>query len=341
MMERPRFGRFLVFVAAGVTAVGLAACSSGSASTASGSAASGSGSGSGPEKTTITVDTLDSADSAPLWLAIKDGFFAKQGLTVKVQFVKATALSFPDQAAHTVDFAVQNYVSMFGEMAKTPAAGLRIVAENEVSAPNTNVVLVPKNSNIKTAAQLKGKVIGFASPGTSVANLALDEQLKGYGLTAGDYTDDPIGFPAMQQAMASGSVAATFSIPPFITTMEAGIGAHQLIDLMTGPMASFPVVGWTTTAYEEQNYPRTVAAFQRAIEQGQQAAAASQTTVRQILPQNITTLSSKIANIMALQTYVTTTSETRLQRVATVMKQFNVPTVNDVAPLIIPLPAGA
>ena len=336
-MRHPRLSRFLVFLAAGVTAVGLAACSSSSSSNTATAT-----SGQGPEKTTITVDTLDSADSAPLWIAVKEGFFKKQGLTVQINYVQGQALAFPGQAAHTVDFANQNYSSLYSEMVTNPSLGLRIVAEDEVSGTNTEVIMVPKNSSIKSPADLKGKVVGFPSPGVTVGNLALDEQLKGYGLTSKDYISDPVGFPAMTQDLKSGAIAATFAVPPFITTMETSIGAHQLMDLMTGPMANFPVVGWTTTAYEEQHYPRTVAAFQRAIEEGQQAASTSPTLVRQIIPEFDKALPQKIANIMALQSYVPTLSETSMQRVATVMEQFKLLPFNfQVAPLIIPLPSGS
>jgi NitT/TauT family transport system substrate-binding protein len=326
-----------MFAAAGVTAAGLAACSSGSPGSTPAAT-----SGQGPEKTTVTVDIVDAADSAPLWIAIKDGFFKQQGLTVKLNYLAATVAAFPGQAAHTVDFAIQPEVNTFSETAKNPGLGLRIVAEDELTSPNTNVIMVSKNSGIKSPAGLKGKVVGFPSPGVSAASLALDEQLEGYGLTAKDYTDDPVGFPAMTGELARGTIDATFSIEPFITIMETSTGAHELMDLMTGPMANFPIMGWTTTAWEEQHYPRTVAAFQRAIEEGQQAAASNTTLVRQILPENIKTLSPKLANIMPLQTYVTTLSETSMQRVATIMEQFGtLPPSFKVQSLIIPLPAGA
>jgi NitT/TauT family transport system substrate-binding protein len=334
-MRRPRFGKLLVIVAAGASVAGLAACSSSSSSTAAAT------SGQAPEKSTITVDTLDSADTAPLWIAIKDGFFKKQGLTVNINYIPGTAASYPGQAAHTVDFAITNYVGMFSEVENNPASGLRIVAADEQSGPNTNVIMVAKNSGIKSLADLKGKTVGFPSPGTSAATLALDEQLKGYGITGKDYTDDPVGFTSMTQDLASGAIDATFAVPPFITVMETAIGAHQLADVMTGPMDSFPVTGWTTTSWEEQHYPRTVAAFQRAIEQGQQAAASNSTLVRQVLPLNIKTMTAKSADIIALQTYVTTTSETSMQRVATVMQQFgDLPATFKVASLITPAPAN-
>jgi NitT/TauT family transport system substrate-binding protein len=46
------------------------------------SAASGGSSGSGLEKAHLTVGALPIVDDAPLFLAIKNGYFKQQGLTV-------------------------------------------------------------------------------------------------------------------------------------------------------------------------------------------------------------------------------------------------------------------
>lgn len=202
--------------------------------------------------------------------------------------------------------------------------------------------MVPSGSHITSVAQLKGKVIAFSSPGVSFGSLALNEQLKGYGIGASAYTVDAMGFPDMVEPLARGEIAAAFSVQPYITLMESKIGAHQLIDLMSGPMTDFPVLGWATTESFAQKYPKTVAAFQRAIEKGQQLAASDPALDRQLLVKNIKTMSPKIANVIALNTYDTTLSSTRLQRVATVMEQFgDLPKNFNVEQMIIPLPAGA
>ena len=319
-MRRPRFSRFLVLAAAGVTAAGLAACSSGSTSS---TAASGTTSGSGLEKTTVTVDATDSPDAGPLWIAQNDGFFKQQGLTVKINYVPGTAAAFPAQAAHTVDFAEQNYVSFFSENQTNPALGLRIIAPDEQAAPNTNVIMVPKNSPIKTSADLKGKKVAFPAPGVNLSNLGVEEQMQGYGIKPPtDFNNVTVGFPNMMAALKNGTVDAAFAIPPFITVMETQIGAHQLVDLMTGPLNNIPSTGWTATTYEEQHYPKTVAAFQRAIMKAQQVAASNPSLVRALLPSKVKNMTAKLANIIAMQTYVSTLSETSIERVANVMEQF-------------------
>ncbi|HEX7161156.1 MAG TPA: ABC transporter substrate-binding protein [Trebonia sp.] len=327
-----------MFVATGVTAAGLAACSSGSANS---TAASGTASGSVPEKTTITVDATDSPDAGPLWIAQNDGFFKQQGLTVKITYVPGTAAAFPGQASHTVDFAEQNYVSFFSENQTNPQLGLRIIAPDQQAAPNTNVIMVPKTSPIKTAADLKGEKVAFPAPGINLSNLGVEEQLQGYGINPPtDFNNVTVGFPNMMAALKNGTVDAAFAIPPFITVMETQIGAHQLVDLMTGPLNNIPSTGWTTTTYEEQHYPKTVAAFQRAIMKAQQAGASDPNVVRKLLPSKVKNMTTKLANIIAMQTYVPTLSVTSIQRVANVMEQFGaLKTKVDVAQLITQPPA--
>lgn len=324
-----------MFGAAGVTAAGLAACSSGSTS-------STGASGSGPEKTTISVDAVNGPDSGPLWIAQNNGYFKQQGLTVNIKSVGGTGAAFPDQAAHTVDFAEQNYVSFFSENQKSPALGLRIIAPDEQTAANTTVLMVPKNSPIKTAADLQGKKVAFPAPGTNLSNLGLEEQLQGYGIKPPtDFKVVIVPFADEMTALKAGTVDAAFSIPPFVTIMESTIGAHQLVDLATGPLNNIPSVGWTTTTWEEQHYPKTVAAFQRAILQAQQAVASNPSLVRALLPSKVKGMTAKLANIIPMQTYVPTLSQTAIQRVANVMEQFGtLKTKVNIAQLITPPPAA-
>jgi len=273
---------------------------------------------------------------------MQDGFFKQEGLTVKINYTSGSAAQFSAMAAHTVDFTQQAYVTMFNEEAKNPQINMRVIAEDSLSAPNTNAIMVPADSKIKTLAQLKGKTIAFSSPGFALAELALDEQLKGYGLGPTSYTEQTLAFGSMIEPLTRGQVDAAFSVQPYITQMETQAGAHELADVMTGPMLNFPQLGWTTTAYFEQHYPRTVAAFQRAIEKGQQAAASNPALVRQALPAEIKGMTAQIANVIPLPTYVTTLSQARMQRVASVMEQFGiVPKSFDVSSMIIPLPSGS
>jgi NitT/TauT family transport system substrate-binding protein len=333
-MRGPRTHRFALFSAAALAVAVVSACSSGAASTTDSSQ--------GPELTNVNLYTLDSPDTAPVWLAQQKGYFKQEGLNVKIVYVAGSSAVVPALAAHTADFVQMNYVTAFEDEHLHPSLDIKYIADDEQAAPDTNMIMVPKSSKITSVADLEGKTIAFPSTGLALAGLALDEQLRGYGIKAGDFTIEQMAFPNMISALARGEVDAAFAIPPFITVEESSTGAKPLVDLMTGPMASFPVLGWATDSSFLKKYPRTVAAFQRAVEKGQQLAASDPELVRTLLPKYITSLKASLANVIALQTYNTTLSSTRLQRVVDLMQQFGyLPKDFNVDSMIVPLPSGS
>jgi NitT/TauT family transport system substrate-binding protein len=151
----------------------------------------------------------------------------------------------------------------------------------------------------------------------------------------------PMAFPLEPEALFRGQVTAAMSTEPFNTIMELG-GAKMLADLMTGALQDFPISCWATTGYMIQHYPRTVAAFQRAMVKAQELAASDPQAVRQILPSYIQGLTPQIANVMALGTFNTTLSATRLERVANVMEELGWLQPNfNAAQMLVPLPSGS
>jgi NitT/TauT family transport system substrate-binding protein len=146
--------------------------------------------------------------------------------------------------------------------------------------------------------------------------MATDILLQPYHESSSNFTTVALPFSSSPQAIASGEVNAAFSTEPFITIMEESSGARILQDLMTGPLLGFPEDCWGTTAAFASKYPKTVAAFQRAMGEALRLAASSSTLVRQELPKFITTLTPKLASVIQLPTFNTTLSLARLQRVA-------------------------
>jgi NitT/TauT family transport system substrate-binding protein len=334
-MRGPRFLNVSLLVSAALVMATVSACSSGGSSSASGTSASG------PELTHITVAALEIPDAITLKIAQQEGFFQQQGLTVTTEVLNATDNTTPDLLNHTLQIMSQNYVGMYAQEENTPALQMRVIADDLQAAPGVFELMVPKDSKITSVADLKGKTIAFPGPGASIGTLSTDVLLGAYHLTPKAYTPVPVPFPDMPTALLRGSVDAAWATEPFITIMEAA-GAHALADVMTGPMNAFPISCWATTAWFAQHYPRTVAAFQRAIVKAQQVAATNQPLVRKLLPSYITGLSSQIANVMALGTFNTTLSLTRMERVADVMEEYNLlPSGFNVKAMYYPLPSGS
>jgi NitT/TauT family transport system substrate-binding protein len=319
-MKAPNIRRLALVLTSAALVAGAAACSSGSSSTTTTSPATSTSNASGaPEKPNITLGVLLGADNVTAQIALDKGFFRQQGLNVTIKIENTTNDSSAGLLSHTMDFTGENYIGMFEQEQNVPGLNLRIVADNSLGAPGTYALMVPKNSAITSLAQLKGKKVGFPAKGINYGSVATNVLMQPDHLTTDSFTTVTLPFANTPQAIASGTVDAAFSTEPFITIMKH-TGARVLADLMSGPMSGFPVSCWATTASFVQQYPKTVAAFQRAMVAASQLAASNPALVRQELPKFIKTMKPQIANAIALSNFSSTLSLARMERVANLLE---------------------
>jgi NitT/TauT family transport system substrate-binding protein len=325
-----------VAAAAVLLASVLAACSSSSSSTGTTTAAGG------PELPNITVGVLLGSDDVTVQIAQDEGFFRQEGLNVKVVVMPSTNSATGGLLSHTMDFAAENYVGMFQQEQLHPDLNLRIVADNDQATPNLFTLMVAKNSPITSLAQLKGKKVSYPAPGFNYGSMATDIQLQPYHLSAANFTSVTLPFSSAPQAIAKGTIDAAFTTEPFITIMEESTGARELTDLLSGPLAGFPVGCWGTTASFVSRYPKTVAAFQRAMVKAVRLAASNTALVRAELPKFVTTMKPQLAKVITLPQFNTTLTLARMQRVADVMIRLGALPANfNVAAMFYPPPAGS
>lgn len=332
-MKFPRICRRPLVLAIAALTLGITACSSGSAATTSASA----GASGKPELPNITVGILSAADDVTVQIAEDKGFFKQQGLNVKTVVLPSTNSATTGLLSHTLDFTTENYVGMFTEEHLVPGLNLRIVADNDQASPNLYVLLVAKNSGITSMAQLKGKKVAFPALGFNFGSMAADIQMAPYHLTSSAFTTVPLPFSDAQTALAKGTVDAAFTTEPFITISEASTGDRVLEDMLSGPLAGFPVSCWGTTESFTQKYPKTVAAFQRAMQQAVALAASDPSYVRSELPRLIPTMKPSLAKVITLPTFNSTLTVSRMQRVASVMERLGaLPSNFDVGSMFYP-----
>lgn len=212
---------------------------------------------------------------------------------------------------------------MFTQQANVPDLNLRIIADLAQATPNLFVTMVPKGSTLTSLPQLKGKKYACPALAVSYCQLALDVQLKPYGLSTKDLTIVPVPFAQVPAALASHTIDAAFETEPFITIMKSQ-GARILRDMLTGPLARAPQSCWGVQQSFLQKDPKTVAAFQRAMSKADALADSDPALVRQELPKFLTTLSPQLAKVIGLPTWNTSLSLARMDRVAAVMEQFGI-----------------
>jgi NitT/TauT family transport system substrate-binding protein len=297
-----------------IAAVGLAALVAGCSSSSGAAKLTGS-----LEKTDLTVAAVPTADSAGLYVAQQQGFFTNAGLHVKIATVVSSATAIAGQLNGHYDITSGNYVSYI-RAAVEKHADLRIIAEGSVMQPQGQEILTPTGSPYTTIADLRGKTIGVNVPdniGTILVGTALEEN----GVPLSGVRLKPIPFPEMATALRKHEVDAAWLPEPFISSAEEQVGAQELFDTDQGATSNFPIAGYVATRTWEQKYPRTAAAFTRALEQGQARADSNRADAEQAM-ETFAGVSQQTAAIMGLDNYPLGVDRIRLQRVADAMQRF-------------------
>jgi NitT/TauT family transport system substrate-binding protein len=272
----------------------------------------------GPEKTQLTVAALPVVDDAPLFLAIKNGYFKQQGLTVKPEVIAQSTLALPDLLHGSVDIVGGgNYVSYFEGQAKGTFSLQVLVAGVACKTGSFGILAMP-GSGITGPAGLAGKTVAVNLT-NNIQTLTTNAVLKADGVNTATVKYVAIPFPDMAAALKAGRVNAISVVEPFLSGAEHSIGARAVMSECTGPTANFPLSGYFATRAWTQKYPRTAAAFQRAMAQAQAFADANPDAVKQILP-TYTKVSAQAAGGITLGTFPATMVAAQLQRVADLMR---------------------
>src|SRR5215470_5311701 len=156
----------------------LAACSSGG----------GAAGGPPPEQSTIVVDAVPTADAAGLYIAQDKGYFAQQGLTVKIHTVLGGEPGMAEVQSGKAQLLEGNYVSFL--LAQTAGKyhgkpiDLRIVANASQMQPGNQGLYVMPGSKFKTVADVTRyhARIGINTP-NNIGQVLLGSLFKENGLS--------------------------------------------------------------------------------------------------------------------------------------------------------------
>jgi NitT/TauT family transport system substrate-binding protein len=273
----------------------------------------------GVEKPDLTVAAVPALDSAGLYIAQQRGLFAAEGLHVTIVPATSSATVIAAQLAGKYDITVGAYVSyMIADALQH--ANLRILAPGSDIAPLTQEVMVPAGSPIQAVDQLKGKKIGVNAL-SNIGTLMVSALLADNGLSPNDVTFVAIPFPAMAAALKAHTVDAAWLPEPFITGAEESIGAVPVADADQGVAQNLPISGYIATQAWLDKYPRTAAAFRRAVLKAQAIANTDLAAVQDGMVA-YGGVSRTTAQIAAAPSYPLQTNEPLLQRIANLMEQF-------------------
>lgn len=220
--------------------------------------------GGAPEITDLTVGTLPIVDVAPVYLAINEGLFEAQGLSVTPEVMQGGAAAIPALQGGDLDIAFGAWPSFL--IANQGGIDLRAVADGVAAAPGFTEFLALPDSELEGNPEgLAGTTIALNTLG-NLGELATRVTLENAGLAWEDVTAVELPFPDMGAALEGGSVDVIWSVEPGVTGNKSGIGAVTVVDSYVGDMEGFPVAGYMVTAEFAEANPNTVAAFVRALE---------------------------------------------------------------------------
>jgi NitT/TauT family transport system substrate-binding protein len=322
MHAKRSIARFFPVLIAAIVVFALAAgCASG------GTSHNGAATTSGVEKPNLTVAVVPAVDSAGFFIALYEGLFKQQGLNVTFVPAVSSETAIADQVKGDYDVTGGNYVSYI-QAQQAGQADLDIFAEGSVMQPGAQALYTMPGSKITNLRDLEGKTIGINAP-NNILYLLVASALASDGVPVNSVKfDSNIPLPGMAAALKAGVIQAAVLPEPFASQAQAAFGVTTLADLNQGATTDFPIQGYVVTRQWAAEYPKTLAAFRRALEEGQQIADTNRTALEQAmedLPMKPEPLgvSQETAALMAVDNYPVGPVDTvRLQRVADVMSQF-------------------
>ena len=253
---------------------------------------------SSPEKADITVAALPAVDLAGLYIAQNDGLFAQQGLRVTIKPIASSQAIIASQLAGQVDISAGAYVPYIS--AQAAGARFRILAAADTLAPNARELVTTADSPLTTVTELAGRTIGVNGT-NSIGTLLISMLLSEHGVAPGEvrFVTDQKGFPAMPGQLQHGAWDAAFLAEPYITAAAMTYGDRVLADLDQGGAVNLPIDGYVATRAWTAKYPKTAAAFVRAIQAGQAIANSDTPAVRSIMAK-VDKLPPQVTAAMAL-----------------------------------------
>ena len=302
----------VIMVAAGCQAAGTGAISSGLA------------------RSSITVAAQPGVDDAPLYMAVRNGLFAKVGLTVHIQTYSSAGKEISALASGSADLAIGDYADFFFAQDAAAHRGFTIVADAYDAAPSVMEVLTLPGSGITKPQQLEGKTIGTPEPQEipfstklpySEETLATQSVLTNDGVNVANVGWKALPAGQLVSALQNHQVSAILATEPAIYQAEIQLGASEVIDSCSGQTASLPLSGYFALGSFAHKYRSTVLAFRSALLEAQsQAAQAAQ--VEAVLASD-ERMGAQTASLVTLGEYPTSVKASNIQRVASLMSSFN------------------
>ncbi len=271
---------------------------------------------SGPANAKIRLGVIPIVDAAPVYIALRKGYFKDEGVDVELKQIQGGAAGVPLLVNGELDVTFGNWVSFLAAQAKG-AADLKFVADGYRGKPGMFLVLAPPDTPLHTAADLAGKKIAVNTRG-NVAELAVRAAMKAQNADPAGVQFTEMAFPDMQAALQRKDIDAALVVEPFITRAAQQIGAVTVLDTMAGQAEDLPIGGYATSAKFARENPIVLDAFRRALTKAQRDAS-TRSEVEAVIT-DYAKVDKSIAAVLHFGSYPNSIDVARLRKVVDLMR---------------------
>jgi NitT/TauT family transport system substrate-binding protein len=221
----------------------------------------------------FALDWRFEGPAAPYFLAIDNGHFAAEGLSVEVTPGQGSLDAIPKVAtgAFPVGFAdFSSLVRFIDQNPDAPVTGIMVMYDKPAFA-----IVGRISQGVTTPADLEGRRLGAPPPDGAWAQFPIFAAAQGLNVDA--ITIEPVGFPTREPMLAAGEVDAVtgFSFTSYLNTTRLGVDPEDISVLL---MADYGVAHYGNVIIVNTDFaaanPEAVTGFLRAVAMGLRDAAA-------------------------------------------------------------------
>lgn len=252
-----RMYRFVASALA-VGLLGLTGCSSAGEGTAETSTSE--------ENVELSVGITPIANAASLYVALDQGIFEDEGLTVTPEVIQNASTAVPSLLNDELQVALMTSVPAVTAASK--GVPIEIVSGNdrypEDPSGDTTALVAASGSGVETAGDLGGKTVAVVGL-KSAPELALRIVLRDSGVDPDDVEVVEIAYPDMVSALQSGRVDAAFVVDPFLNAAEAA-GLPVIGHPFTEGLGGRTALVWMASKQFAQENQDAIEHFARAMQ---------------------------------------------------------------------------
>jgi NitT/TauT family transport system substrate-binding protein len=257
-----------------------------------------------PGLTEVRVGALPIIDDAPIYVGIKEGFFAKQGIKVTPVLAESGSDIIPAVLSGSEQFGFSNNTSLV--IASSKGLPVTIVSGALLAGSSTasgySELIVRASSPIKSLADLKGKTIAVNALG-NVGPLSINDALQKAGVNPSSVHYEVIPFPSMDAALEKGSAEVVWDIEPFIAVLKAEkFPFRVLANTMAAVSPHFPVSSYFASVSYLQQHRAIALRFIKALKESLAFSQAHLSVVASVLP-TYTKITSKLEKLLVYPTF--------------------------------------